>query len=58
MNHCANVVDEVVASAIQVCAQAGAADSDPAVNKVSEFRNAFWRFLRPHTIRGTTLGSL
>ncbi|KAH9604656.1 hypothetical protein KSS87_001577 [Heliosperma pusillum] len=41
----------------QACAQVGAADSDPTVNKVSEFRDAFWRFLRPHTIRGTALGS-
>ncbi|CAL5423594.1 unnamed protein product [Camellia sinensis] len=28
------------------------------MNKVSEFKDAFWRFLRPHTIRGTTLGSI
>ncbi|KAL2923935.1 Homogentisate solanesyltransferase chloroplastic [Bienertia sinuspersici] len=44
---------------IRACAQAGAeaAGSNPLANKVSEFRDAFWRFLRPHTIRGTTLGS-
>ncbi|XP_056696048.1 homogentisate solanesyltransferase, chloroplastic isoform X2 [Spinacia oleracea] len=42
---------------IRACALAGASGSDPAVNKVSEFRDAFWRFLRPHTIRGTALGS-
>lgn len=42
---------------IRACAQAEAAGSDPAVNKVSELRDAFWRFLRPHTIRGTALGS-
>ena len=23
-----------------------------------DFKNAFWKFLRPHTIRGTILGSL
>lgn len=27
------------------------------MKKISEFKDAFWRFLRPHTIRGTTLGS-
>lgn len=42
---------------IRACTQAGTADSDPVLNKVSEFKNAFWRFLRPHTIRGTALGS-
>ncbi|KAL1820965.1 hypothetical protein ACET3Z_015834 [Daucus carota] len=43
---------------IRACAQVGAAGSDPAVNKISEFADAFWRFLRPHTIRGTALGSI
>ncbi|XP_057546138.1 homogentisate solanesyltransferase, chloroplastic [Amaranthus tricolor] len=42
---------------IRACAQAGSAGSDSAVDKVSEFRDAIWRFLRPHTIRGTALGS-
>ncbi|XP_028070326.1 homogentisate solanesyltransferase, chloroplastic isoform X2 [Camellia sinensis] len=42
----------------QACSQIGAAGSDPVLNKVSEFKDAFWRFLRPHTIRGTTLGSI
>lgn len=38
--------------------QDGAAGSDPVIiNKLSEFRDACWRFLRPHTIRGTALGS-
>lgn len=27
------------------------------MSKVSEFKDACWRFLRPHTIRGTSLGS-
>ncbi|CAH9068261.1 unnamed protein product [Cuscuta epithymum] len=38
--------------------QVGAAGYDPGLNKISQFRDAFWRFLRPHTIRGTTLGSV
>ncbi|KAA8516946.1 hypothetical protein F0562_017236 [Nyssa sinensis] len=42
---------------IWVCTQIGAAGSDPVLKKVSEFKDAFWRFLRPHTIRGTALGS-
>ncbi|XP_044494992.1 homogentisate solanesyltransferase, chloroplastic isoform X2 [Mangifera indica] len=36
----------------------GAAGSDPILNKVSAFKDACWRFLRPHTIRGTVLGSI
>ncbi|KAL6506061.1 hypothetical protein OROHE_022780 [Orobanche hederae] len=35
-----------------------AAGTDPQLNKVLQFRDAFWRFMRPHTIRGTTLGSI
>uniref|UniRef100_A0A2P2KE19 Uncharacterized protein n=2 Tax=Rhizophora mucronata TaxID=61149 RepID=A0A2P2KE19_RHIMU len=35
-----------------------AAGSDPTLNRVSDFKDAFWRFLRPHTIRGTALGSI
>ncbi|KAI5671721.1 hypothetical protein M9H77_12085 [Catharanthus roseus] len=43
---------------IRACSQVGAAgSSDPMLSKVSQFRDAFWRFLRPHTIRGTALGS-
>jgi len=42
---------------IQASAEAGAAGSNPVINKLAEFRDAFWRFLRPHTIRGTALGS-
>ncbi|KAH9674125.1 homogentisate solanesyltransferase [Citrus sinensis] len=38
--------------------QIGAAGSDPLLNKLSAFRDACWRFLRPHTIRGTALGSV
>ncbi|CAL5423586.1 unnamed protein product [Camellia sinensis] len=47
-----------MAGCCQACSQIGAAGSDPVLNKVSEFKDAFWRFLRPHTIRGTTLGSI
>ncbi|XP_010257610.1 PREDICTED: homogentisate solanesyltransferase, chloroplastic [Nelumbo nucifera] len=43
---------------IWASSQAGAAGSDPVLNKTSEFKDACWRFLRPHTIRGTTLGSI
>ncbi|KAI3935963.1 hypothetical protein MKX01_021914 [Papaver californicum] len=40
------------------CSGVEAAGSDPgALHKVSEFKDAIWRFLRPHTIRGTALGS-
>ncbi|KAK1429224.1 hypothetical protein QVD17_11430 [Tagetes erecta] len=43
---------------ITACSQVGAAASDPPSDKVADFRDAFWRFLRPHTIRGTALGSV
>ncbi|KAK9266579.1 hypothetical protein L1049_021644 [Liquidambar formosana] len=43
---------------IWACSRIGAAGSDPVLNKVSQFKDAFWRFLRPHTIRGTALGSI
>ncbi|GMH08231.1 hypothetical protein Nepgr_010071 [Nepenthes gracilis] len=43
---------------IRACTQAGTTGSDPLLNKVSEFKDACWRFLRPHTIRGTALGSI
>ncbi|XP_042480104.1 probable homogentisate phytyltransferase 2, chloroplastic [Macadamia integrifolia] len=38
--------------------QIGAAGSDSVQSKISEYKDAFWRFLRPHTIRGTALGSI
>lgn len=44
-------------NSISACTRVGAAGSDPVANKVANFKDAFWRFLRPHTIRGTTLGS-
>ncbi|EOY09634.1 Homogentisate prenyltransferase isoform 6 [Theobroma cacao] len=43
---------------IWACGQVGAAGSDPMLNKISTFKDACWRFLRPHTIRGTALGSV
>ncbi|KAK9125707.1 hypothetical protein Scep_014553 [Stephania cephalantha] len=43
---------------IRASTQIGTSGSDPVFQKISEFREAFWRFLRPHTIRGTTLGSV
>ncbi|MCL7050650.1 hypothetical protein MKW94_024521 [Papaver nudicaule] len=40
------------------CSGVEASGSDPgALHKVSEFKDAIWRFLRPHTVRGTALGS-
>uniref|UniRef100_A0A1D1YCD2 Putative homogentisate phytyltransferase 2, chloroplastic n=1 Tax=Anthurium amnicola TaxID=1678845 RepID=A0A1D1YCD2_9ARAE len=36
----------------------GAAGSDPLRENLSKFMDSFWRFLRPHTIRGTALGSV
>ncbi|KAK4413093.1 putative homogentisate phytyltransferase 2, chloroplastic [Sesamum alatum] len=45
-------------NSIWACSKVDAAGTDPLLNKVSQFRDAFWRFLRPHTIRGTTLGSI
>lgn len=38
--------------------QAGTAGSEPLRSKFSELQDSCWRFLRPHTIRGTTLGSI
>lgn len=43
---------------IWASSEIGAAGSDPLLNKVSAFKDACWRFLRPHTIRGTALGSV
>ncbi|CAA6659071.1 unnamed protein product [Spirodela intermedia] len=37
---------------------AGAAGTDPPKGNFSKFLEPVWRFLRPHTIRGTALGSL
>ncbi|KAF9609176.1 hypothetical protein IFM89_013566 [Coptis chinensis] len=35
-----------------------AGSDDPLLKKILVFKDAFWRFLRPHTIRGTALGSI
>ncbi|VFQ74130.1 unnamed protein product [Cuscuta campestris] len=45
-------------SSIRAFSQAGAAGPDAGFNKILQFQDAFSRFLRPHTIRGTTLGSI
>ncbi|MCO5581140.1 hypothetical protein L7F22_035017 [Adiantum nelumboides] len=29
----------------------------PFSNRIARFQDAFWRFLRPHTIRGTIIGT-
>ncbi|XP_057426790.1 homogentisate solanesyltransferase, chloroplastic-like [Lotus japonicus] len=43
---------------IRASTEVGAAGSDrPFGNKVLDLKDACWRFLRPHTIRGTALGS-
>ncbi|VVA15292.1 PREDICTED: homogentisate [Prunus dulcis] len=41
----------------EACSQVEAAGSDPVLTRISDFKDACWRFLRPHTIRGTVLGS-
>ncbi|KAF2580810.1 hypothetical protein F2Q68_00002854 [Brassica cretica] len=41
----------------KISIRVGAAGSDPVLDRISRFQNACWRFLRPHTIRGTALGS-
>ncbi|CAL8465199.1 g4734 [Coccomyxa elongata] len=53
----------VVASAAAAAADPGGAASSgggeaSAVDKLVAFQQAFWKFLRPHTIRGTILGSI
>ncbi|KAF9596142.1 hypothetical protein IFM89_007195, partial [Coptis chinensis] len=35
-----------------------AGSDDPLLKKFLVFKDAFWRFLRPHTIWGTALGSV
>ncbi|CAN1144291.1 Homogentisate solanesyltransferase, chloroplastic [Linum perenne] len=45
-------------NSVWACSQVGVPGSDPIItNKLSDFKDACWRFLRPHTIRGTVLGS-
>ncbi|KAL2326881.1 hypothetical protein Fmac_020308 [Flemingia macrophylla] len=43
---------------IRACTGVGAAGSDrPFADRLLDLKDACWRFLRPHTIRGTALGS-
>uniref|UniRef100_A0ACD5TEE5 Uncharacterized protein n=2 Tax=Avena sativa TaxID=4498 RepID=A0ACD5TEE5_AVESA len=42
---------------VQACSQAGAAGPAPLLKTLSDLKDSCWRFLRPHTIRGTALGS-
>lgn len=35
----------------------GTSPSAPLPERIAQFQDAFWRFLRPHTIRGTFLGT-
>ncbi|CAJ1967367.1 unnamed protein product [Sphenostylis stenocarpa] len=45
-------------SSIRACTGVGAAESDrPLAERLLDLKDACWRFLRPHTIRGTALGS-
>lgn len=53
----------VVASAAAAAADSGGTassggDETSAMDKLVAFQQAFWKFLRPHTIRGTILGSI
>ncbi|VAH09952.1 unnamed protein product [Triticum turgidum subsp. durum] len=41
----------------EACSQAGAAGPAPLSKTLSDLKDSCWRFLRPHTIRGTALGS-
>ncbi|XP_027363330.1 homogentisate solanesyltransferase, chloroplastic isoform X4 [Abrus precatorius] len=44
---------------IRACTKVGAAGSDrPFADRFLDLKDACWRFLRPHTIRGTALGSV
>ncbi|WOL08060.1 putative homogentisate phytyltransferase 2, chloroplastic isoform X1 [Canna indica] len=43
---------------ISACSKADAAGSSILTTTLAEFRDSCWRFLRPHTIRGTALGSI
>ncbi|XP_068638022.1 homogentisate solanesyltransferase, chloroplastic-like [Aristolochia californica] len=42
---------------IRACTQVGTSGSDSSLEKLANPKDALWRFLRPHTIRGTILGS-
>uniref|UniRef100_A0ACD5TEF0 Uncharacterized protein n=1 Tax=Avena sativa TaxID=4498 RepID=A0ACD5TEF0_AVESA len=42
---------------VRACSQAGAAGPAPLLKTLSDLKDSCWRFLRPHTIRGTALGS-
>ncbi|KAI0504859.1 hypothetical protein KFK09_015813 [Dendrobium nobile] len=43
---------------LQACSQVGATGSNPLLKNLYNFQDSCWRFLRPHTIRGTALGSV
>eukprot|EP00238_Polyblepharides_amylifera_P008196 CAMPEP_0196586668 /NCGR_PEP_ID=MMETSP1081-20130531/55154_1 /TAXON_ID=36882 /ORGANISM="Pyramimonas amylifera, Strain CCMP720" /LENGTH=376 /DNA_ID=CAMNT_0041908627 /DNA_START=31 /DNA_END=1158 /DNA_ORIENTATION=+ len=42
---------------LDICATATATSSEPPSQGVAAYSSAVWKFLRPHTIRGTILGS-
>ncbi|WVY95992.1 hypothetical protein V8G54_028143 [Vigna mungo] len=52
------VVQKLVTVIASACTGVGAAGSHrPLVERLLDLKDACWRFLRPHTIRGTALGS-
>ncbi|XP_039831895.1 probable homogentisate phytyltransferase 2, chloroplastic isoform X2 [Panicum virgatum] len=44
--------------AVRTFSQADAAGQTPLSKTLSDLKDSCWRFLRPHTIRGTALGSI
>ncbi|KAK7345190.1 hypothetical protein VNO77_15749 [Canavalia gladiata] len=56
---CSNPLPNKRRSFITACTKVGAAGSDrPFADRFLDLKDACWRFLRPHTIRGTALGSV
>lgn len=43
---------------LQECSRADAAGAAPLSKTLLDLKDSCWRFLRPHTIRGTALGSM
>ncbi|CAD6217494.1 unnamed protein product [Miscanthus lutarioriparius] len=43
---------------VRECSRVDAAEPAPLSKTLLDLKDSFWRFLRPHTIRGTALGSI
>ncbi|KAL6656837.1 hypothetical protein ACP70R_004617 [Stipagrostis hirtigluma subsp. patula] len=43
---------------VRACSQANSAGPVPLSKTLTDIKDSCWRFLRPHTIRGTALGSI